>query len=257
MTTHEALPGRMARPDFTIDIRSADLGFRVGSWLDHVICVRLRESGRSGLERVDIVPASFSYEWQAGQPARLLLFTFTKAFTQRVARSMGVTMPAKFVAPLLGVRDRRIFHVASALIQATITGVSNPDAVINGLARAIVAQFVRRCSRREFRAKLEDRRLADVLRHIDENLDHNLGIVELAAVGNITSQGLRMLMRHRLGISPHQYVLRRRTEHAIRMLCEGQSSLGEVARLCGFANQSHMARIVRAVAGVTPRTIRK
>ena len=247
----------MARPDFTIDIRTADVGFRVGSWLDHVISVRLQASCKSGSERVDIVPASFSYEWQAKRPARVLLFTFTEAYARRVAGSMGLTMPAEFVAPLLEIRDRRIFHVASALSQATATGVPNSDASISGLARAMVAQFVRRCSRREFRTKLEDRRLAEVLRHIDENLARKLGICELAAVGNMAQSRSRILMHHRLGISPHEYVLRRRTERAIRMLCEGQSNLGEVARMCGFANQSHMARIVHAAAGVTPRAIRK
>lgn len=252
----KTLRGRMERPEFSVDIVSANRELRVGPSLDHILCARLDATAKNCAGRVDIVPASFSYEWK-GATASLLLFSFRVDHAQRVARSMGLTMPAEFVAPLLDVRDPRIFHAASALNQAITAGVPNSNAVIGGLARAMIAQFVRRCSRRDFRAKLEDRCLSKILRHIDTNLDRNLAIGDLAALGNMTQSRFRMLMRLRLGMSPHQYVLRRRTARAIGMLSEGQSNFGEVARMCGFANQSHMARIVRAAAGVTPRSIRK
>ena len=43
------------------------------------------------------------------------------------------------------------------------------------------------------------------------------------------------------GLSPHQYVIRRRVERARELLTLTDLPLHEVARLSGFTDQSHLA----------------
>ena len=56
--------------------------------------------------------------------------------------------------------------------------------------------------------------------------------------------------------TPHQYVLRRRVEHAQALLAGSDLSLAEVALRSGFSSQSHMTAVVVQQLGATPGAIR-
>jgi AraC family transcriptional regulator len=54
------------------------------------------------------------------------------------------------------------------------------------------------------------------------------------------------------GITPYQYVVRRRIDHAKRLLINGRLPLIEVALRLGFASQSHLTAAFTRLTGVTP-----
>ncbi len=58
------------------------------------------------------------------------------------------------------------------------------------------------------------------------------------------------------GISPHQYVIRRRIERARTLIEDGTLTYAEVAEMAGFADHSQMARTFRKVLGVPPSHFR-
>jgi AraC family transcriptional regulator len=57
--------------------------------------------------------------------------------------------------------------------------------------------------------------------------------------------------REATGVSPHQYLLRCRVEHAKRLIARGLP-LAEVAVQCGFADQSQLPRTFVGHVGTTP-----
>lgn len=61
--------------------------------------------------------------------------------------------------------------------------------------------------------------------------------------------------RSATGCSPHQYLLRRRVEHA-KQLIGGKLPLAEVALQCGFADQSQLTRTFARLVGTTPARYR-
>jgi AraC family transcriptional regulator len=58
------------------------------------------------------------------------------------------------------------------------------------------------------------------------------------------------------GLSPHQYVLRRRVERAAALLKSGEVCLKGLAPDVGFSSQSHLTEAFRRVYGVTPGAYR-
>ena len=58
-----------------------------------------------------------------------------------------------------------------------------------------------------------------------------------------------------MGLPPHQFVIQRRVRRAADMLAQGSTALSEVAQLSGFADQSHMARCMRRILGITPSVL--
>ena len=54
----------------------------------------------------------------------------------------------------------------------------------------------------------------------------------------------------------HQYILRRRVERAKLLLQDRSLSIAQVAFATGFAHQSHLARHMRKILGMTPAVVR-
>jgi AraC-like DNA-binding protein len=62
------------------------------------------------------------------------------------------------------------------------------------------------------------------------------------------------VFREHVGLSPKRYARVRRVVHAIG---DEGGALAQVAARAGFADQAHLTREVRAIAGVTPREVRR
>jgi AraC family transcriptional regulator len=59
------------------------------------------------------------------------------------------------------------------------------------------------------------------------------------------------------GLSPHQYVLRRRVERALQMLKETPTNLVDIAYDLGFSSQGHFTTVFSKIVGVSPSSYRE
>lgn len=102
-----------------------------------------------------------------------------------------------------------------------------------------------------------DRRLLLVLELINENMQRQLMIRELATVVHLSPGRLAHLFKSEVGISPQRYVNNVRLERAKELLESGMLSVKEIAAEIGFPNVSSFCRRFKACYGTTPREYRK
>ena len=88
------------------------------------------------------------------------------------------------------------------------------------------------------------------------DLTSNFGIVELAAMCNLSVRHFQREFRHRTGLPPHQWRILQRVERAKELLKETTHPLVDVALACGFADQSHFTRSFSKDVGVSPSLYR-
>ena len=91
---------------------------------------------------------------------------------------------------------------------------------------------------------------------IDENLDRDISLADLAGVVQISVFHLIRKFRAEFGCPPHAYVIRKRIAHAKIQLARRDIPLKVVAANCGFSDQSHMTRLFRRLLGTTPAEYR-
>lgn len=97
-----------------------------------------------------------------------------------------------------------------------------------------------------------------LVQYIEENLERNLKLEELAAEARMSISGLIRKFHAEFHCAPHAYVLQRRVERA-KQLLGGLSELPlkAVAANCGFSDQSHMIRHFKRALQQTPMDYRR
>lgn len=146
------------------------------------------------------------------------------------------------------------FRRAHGLLEAGAERLQSDGAFVEALAL-----LISRCGERPDPARLarrEDRAVARVCEAIEETLDQDWSLEELAGLVGFSRYRLIRSFRKTLGVTPHAYRLSRRVIRAKRRLADGASP-AEAALDAGFCDQAHLTRSFKSVVGVTPAAFRR
>ncbi|NRA55816.1 MAG: AraC family transcriptional regulator [Gammaproteobacteria bacterium] len=100
--------------------------------------------------------------------------------------------------------------------------------------------------------KRKDKLLQRAKDFIFENCVLDISIDDIAEAANISKFHFIRLFSEQFGITPHQFVLNCRINHARKSLEAGLPS-SQAAAASGFADSSHLNRRFKAVFGMTPK----
>jgi AraC family transcriptional regulator len=207
---------------------------------------------------VNIIPFGYPAAWEDAGPTTSLSISLEPSLVRSAANSMGVDYDRVTLIPQLHQRDPIIQHIALALKAELENPGPYGRLFADGLGLSLAVHLLRNCpgaSLSEFTRGLSQRQLLSIVDYIHDNLARDLSLAELAAVSGVSASHFKVLFKLSMGQPVHKYVVRCRVEHAVKLLTRGQSTLSEIALQAGFADQSHMARCMRRVLGVTPSDV--
>jgi AraC family transcriptional regulator len=222
-------------------------------------CEGLSQQRLQAAGDIDIVPAGATGVWRDEQSATILLLRLAPALLLSAARDLELNPDHAVLTPRMQLRDPRLEHLAWALKAEREAGYAGGRLYAESLGTALAAHLLRAyaepASRPGADRGLPPRQLQRVLDYIEAELEHNPGLAELAALTSFGLSHFKVLFRRSTGMPPHQYLLRRRVRRAHDLLLQGRLSASQIALETGFAHQSHMARCMRRVLGVTPSAL--
>ncbi len=99
-------------------------------------------------------------------------------------------------------------------------------------------------------------RLRRVTEYIQQNLDKDLTLAELAALLYMSPYHFARLFKCSTGVPPHRFVVRQRIARARAFRATQELSIAQISRMVGFRTPSPFATVFRRVTGVTPRGYR-
>lgn len=108
----------------------------------------------------------------------------------------------------------------------------------------------------KLRGGLPSEALQRVASHIDGHLGDRLDLAILSRTAGFSSSHFGRLFKASLNFTPHEYVMRRRVAKAEELLRDTATKEVDIASLCGFSDETLMARWFRRVLGCCPRDIR-
>ncbi len=95
------------------------------------------------------------------------------------------------------------------------------------------------------------------LRFLEDNLEERVRIEDLADVAGLSVHRFSTIFKSVVGVTPHQYILRRRVDKAMKLLSSSDTPVRDIAFQLGFHDQPHFTRLFKATIGVSPTYYRK
>jgi AraC-like DNA-binding protein len=96
-----------------------------------------------------------------------------------------------------------------------------------------------------------------VFAHVEANLCRRIPIRELALLLGFSAGHFCRAFKCTFGVSPRDYVQRRRIEVAQGLMLTTSESLSSIALMCGMSDQAHFTRSFHRVVGETPHMWRR
>jgi AraC family transcriptional regulator len=198
-------------------------------------------------------PAGCDAHWSKPRHSRHLNIYIKEDLIEEL--SEGRTALLSHDRPLLDVRVRGIKQWIDALeVSIGEPGPFADDASL-GLAHLIIAKLTRDPGKRT--PTLKTVALARVQDYVAEYLSEPIRVADLAALTGMSVGRFTLCFRASTGASPHRFVISRRVEAAMGLLRESSMPMAEVAAVCGFSSQQHMATMMRRLMRVAPSAVRR
>jgi AraC-like DNA-binding protein len=102
----------------------------------------------------------------------------------------------------------------------------------------------------------ESSRIGRVRDYLESSFAEPIDLERLAALAGLSRFQLLRAFRRETRMTPHVYLTDCRVRAARRLLAKGDE-VADIALACGFSDQSHLTRIFKAHAGVTPGRFRR
>ena len=96
-----------------------------------------------------------------------------------------------------------------------------------------------------------------VMQWLDEHLDENLAVGDLADVAGLSPSYFRRWFHREVGSSPRDYITQRRIERAKRLLADTSRSITDMAMELGFSTSAYFTAVFHRETGTTPTEFRR
>jgi AraC-like DNA-binding protein len=103
-----------------------------------------------------------------------------------------------------------------------------------------------------------DTAVADCVRYIDANFcDPQINIEAMCTAAFVSVSSLQRAFSKHFGMSPKQYLIQLRMNHALELLTESEFSVREISSACGFTDEKYFSRAFKKRYGYPPSQLKK
>jgi AraC family transcriptional regulator len=154
-------------------------------------------------------------------------------------------------------QDLTLRRLIQVLVREKRDGFRSGSLFLDGLATALASYLLRHYSvappvEVNSTGGMAPSILRRSIEFMESRLDGDLRLSELAREAGVSVSHFIRSFRQSTGKTPYQFLLHRRVERAQILMRDHRTSLTEVGLASGFADQHHLARVFRRIAGVTP-----
>ncbi len=243
---------------------------------EHVIClslaprpVRLLQiqdgkpySGLYGKGDFCITPAEIPFfaRWESDD--RLMQIRLPARFIKRVALEDLEMNPDQLeIVPESRSRDARLEAIAMLLLSEMKQVSLGSRLYIESLVNVLSVHLLRKYAAAKpyllaYEGGLPQHQLRQVLDYINDHLDRDIKLADLAALLGMSQFHFSHLFKQSIGTAPYQYLLQQRIERAKQLLKQTDRSITDIALASGFNSHSHLSKQFRQFTSMTPKAYR-
>jgi AraC family transcriptional regulator len=210
---------------------------------------------------VMINPAHTSMSTRVPQPSEFAILTVKPEKLVEAVAGAGLARPFGFEQRFRA-EDPLLRQIMLTLLAEAERGGGNGRLFVDAMTTALAVHYIKTYGigvplDAPKGSGLDPRRLKRALDLLDARFAEDLSLDALAAEVAMSKFHFVRLFKASTGLSPYQYLLKRRMEQARRLLQGGDLPIAQVALAVGFADQSAFASHFKKHFGHTPRQARR
>ncbi len=105
--------------------------------------------------------------------------------------------------------------------------------------------------------KYDNSKIQAITDYIDAHLTEKLSLSKIANHISLTPSYCSTLMKRETGLSIFDYIIKGRMELAKKYIIEGEKSLNEIAKICGYNDYGYFSKHFKRVIGYPPSKIER
>lgn len=209
---------------------------------------------------VMVNPAHTAMSTRVPAPSEFAILTVKPEKLIEAVAGTALPRPAGF-AQRFRVDDPLLRQLMLTLLAEAERGGSNGRLFVDSMTTALAVHYIQNYGVGAAlplpkAAGLDARRLKRALELLDTRYREDLSLDQLASEVAMSKFHLVRLFKGSTGLSPYQYLLKRRLDEGQRLLRAGDLPVAQVAQAVGFADQSAFASHFKRHFGITPREAR-
>jgi AraC-like DNA-binding protein len=181
---------------------------------------------------------------------------------QELAREGGARGLVSLKPPPSGTEDLIIRHLLACLYPVFEQAESHNSLFVDHIALALQAHLLQTYGGnslvlpavRRGLSPSQERRAKELM---NASLDKDISVGQLAQQIGLSSSYFSRAFRKATGRPPHRWLLEQRIEATQSLLLNSQMSLEEIAKACGFSDQSQLTRAFTRMVGTSPGAWRR
>jgi AraC family transcriptional regulator len=210
--------------------------------------------------QASIVPAGQQYSAVWKDELEDLGIHLDPDFVTRRARELVQTDRIDLIADC-DIGDPLVHQIGRTLAAEVDAGAPGGSIYAESLVNTLVAHMLRHYSNAGERFQhhlggLPKHKLRRVTEFIEENLEHDLTLSEIAEIAELSPFHFARSFKQATGSTPIQFLTHRRIDLAKRLLIDSDLPIVEIGLRAGFKNQSHFTTLFRKITAMTPKAYR-
>lgn len=222
-------------------------------FLDGKICAERREQGD-----IAIIPAGIAHRCNWKASAEFGILAVEPALLQQVGQGLVDSDRIELIPRFMNQQDQLIQGIFATLSNELQSRKIASSLLVDSLKTTLAIHLLREyCVTKpklfSYGSGLSKLKLQQIIEYINEHLDCNLKVIELAEIAQISPYHFIRLFKQATNQTPLQYILQRRIEKGKYLLQHTQLSTEEIAAMVGFCDRSHFAKYLKRFTGLTPK----
>jgi AraC-like DNA-binding protein len=153
--------------------------------------------------------------------------------------------------------DAALVENALSALFLELSDHARPDAIILRNSLENFLRALRRSMSRPAARAAVPQKFRALRRFIAEQFDRDVSLDELAKRVHVSRWHLCREFRKYFGVTPIEYALRLRMQHAAHLLREPELNISDIGRQCGYRDLFHFSKQFRKHHGLSPRRMRQ
>ena len=215
-----------------------------------------------GRGELTVTPVGLQPTWLSFRSSEVIICALDSTFIGKVLSELDRQPRAEPIfRPKL--EDPTIRRLMTLLLEEVQAGTPLGKLYADSLAHALAIRYlqtgepVRHERVHSAVSALPPYALKRVLEYIANSFQSQISLASLAQEAGYSRGHFLKMFRAATGVTPHQYVLKRRVDHARLLLKRREIGIVDIAADCGFSSQAHLTQVFGQHIGVTPAEYRR